>query len=90
MLNRRQFLTLLPGFVFLPQARMNRKTRKRVFILEHYVAGFQFYDGPAVIGSLHVGDVLSLKREPGNPYNRSAIAGSSRVFSVCPARTTAR
>ena len=78
MLNRRQFLKLVPGFVFLPPAYMVTKTRKRVFILEQYVVGFQFYHGPTMIDSLQPGDSLCLQREPENSYDEMAVAIYSR------------
>lgn len=94
-MNRRQFLRLMPGFVFLPPAMVTKKARKEVFVLEHYVVGFQFYDGTALIDGLHVGDSLCLRREPDNPYDDMAIAiharnGSklgyvSRYHNVVPA-----
>jgi len=44
------------------------------YLKEVHVAGFQFHDGKAVWNKMHQGDGLSLKREPANHYDDTAIA----------------
>ncbi len=47
---------------------------RRIFILRTWIAGFQYYDGP----QLDIGDhrklLLTLLREPDNPYDQRAVA----------------
>jgi hypothetical protein len=37
------------------------------------VAGFSYYDGPAILDRLRPGDPVTLVREPGNPHDPRAI-----------------
>lgn len=46
----------------------------RTFTLfEGAVAGYQYYNGAAVISQLRIGDPLVLRREPDNPHDELAI-----------------
>ncbi len=38
------------------------------------VAGFQFWDGATVVGSIQAGDELELVPEPDNPHDPEAVA----------------
>jgi hypothetical protein len=53
---------------------MMKNSFPRTFTLyEGTVAGYEYYDGPAVISQLRVGDPLLLRREPDNPVDEWAI-----------------
>jgi hypothetical protein len=47
---------------------------RRVPVLEAFIRGFQYHDGPGVIGRMQAGDALQLVREPGNDFDENAIA----------------
>ena len=47
---------------------------KKVYLLECFVAGFQYYAGPGRLENMHKGDLLELRREPENEADKRAIA----------------
>jgi len=55
-------------------------SRKRVYLAEVFIAGFQYHEGMSgrVMRSLRKGDVLALKREPDNPHDANAVAVYAR------------
>lgn len=42
--------------------------------VDFHLAGFSYWDGAKIIGSLSPGDKLDLKVEPENPYDPEAVA----------------
>ena len=42
-------------------------------VFRGYVAGFQFHDGPEVVGQMTPGDDITLVREPANRHDANAI-----------------
>ena len=42
-------------------------------LLSTFIAGYQYHAGPRVEEDLHVGDALTLVREPDNPHDRLAV-----------------
>lgn len=62
---------IMPGWL-IPGALMVTGTGD-VKLYDGWVAGYRYYEGPAVEGNLYVGRRLRLHREPGNPYDEKAI-----------------
>ena len=42
-------------------------------LISFYIAGYKYYDGELFEKNLYIGNIVSLKREPGNPYDANAI-----------------
>jgi len=61
---------------------------KKVYLLECFVAGFQFYHGPAQLEKMRQGDLLDLRREPDNEADKKAIAVYHNLHKIgfIPAR----
>lgn len=79
-MRRRHFLHTLLGGLGIGLGRtvyakidQNQKRRKLI-LLESPLAGYQYHRAPAIWPFLQVGEPLHLKREPGNPYDRYAVA----------------
>ena len=45
----------------------------RILVQSSPLAGFQYHTGAAVWDALKVGDTLTLRREPDNPYDSNAV-----------------
>lgn len=45
-----------------------------ILLNKFYVAGFQYYDGPSIICDIQAGERLTLMAEPGNSYDKFAVA----------------
>gem|GEM_PF-111778 len=75
MVSRRQFFKKMSTLAFLPVVGpfIAPVQKQETFLFEGFVAGFSYYDGEKVLGRLEPGNLLILKREPGNPYDRLAI-----------------
>lgn len=77
MLRRRflKLLSLLPAAPVAAKALPPPLARAlpRVPLVDAFVAGYQFHDGPDVEGRLRVGDALTLERDGDNPYDPRAI-----------------
>lgn len=74
-MNRRQFITALTAAAPAPlllriAPAANAKT---IVLQESKLAGFQYHQGEKLWSKLHVGDPLTLTREPNNPYDTSAV-----------------
>ncbi len=67
-----------------------RKLRsyKKIYLLQCFIAGFQYYKGAKHIDSMKVGDILELRREPENEVDGNAIAviHNSCKIGFVPAR----
>lgn len=61
---------------------------KKVYLLECFVAGFQFYNGPQLLSNMQTGDLLELRREPDNEADTRAIAVYRNLHKIgfIPAR----
>lgn len=62
----------LYGLANLP-LEMVRQYQK-IYLLQCFVRGFQFYEGPKLIGQINQSGLLELVREPENQYDKNAIA----------------
>lgn len=76
---RRRFIQLMGISIFAPflaKKAVAVEPKKKVFLQEVYVAGYQYHQGMTehVQSSLAVGQELSLMRETDNPYDQNAIA----------------
>ncbi|MBX2907225.1 MAG: HIRAN domain-containing protein [Taibaiella sp.] len=61
---------------------------KKIYLLECFVAGFQFYSGPERLEQMKEGDLLELRREPDNEADSRAIAVYHNLHKIgfIPAR----
>jgi len=60
------------GMAVLPPLAL--KQYKKLYLLQCFVRGFKFYDGPQLLDTMKEGSLLELVREPGNKYDECAIA----------------
>ncbi|MEJ2464780.1 MAG: HIRAN domain-containing protein [Candidatus Thiodiazotropha sp.] len=79
MLRRNVLQTLLTGVGINLSRQVYAKivpiqSRRRVLLQESPLAGFQYHRAAAIWPFLRVGEPLRLRREPGNPHDRYAIA----------------
>lgn len=47
---------------------------QNIYLLQSFIRGFQYYEGPKLLAQMHEGDLLELVREPHNPHDGYAIA----------------
>jgi hypothetical protein len=75
-MKRSGFLKTLTALVAIPFAAVENilPERKRTALIEVPVRGFQYYDGPGLLGEMGALDRLLLVREPENRYDHNAIA----------------
>jgi hypothetical protein len=76
-MNRLSFISrliTLGGLSFLSGKAISTKQFKKFYLLQSFVRGFKYYDGPALINQMKEGDLLELVREPDNEYDPCAIA----------------
>lgn len=74
-MKRKDFLKRLSGaaaFMLLPLSKL--AARKKTWLLQFHIRGFQYYQGPDLIRRMSPGDTLTIAREPGNKYDPQAIA----------------
>ncbi len=74
-MNRSEFLKNIIGLfgvAVLPP--MAFKNYQKIYLLQCFVRGFQFNDGPQLLDVMKEGSLLDLVREPDNPYDACAIA----------------
>jgi len=74
MFTRRAFLKTLVALGLWPGVTDSGRRARSVVLLETWVAGFRYHQGPRVQHRLRVGQPLVLRREPANPYDDRAIA----------------
>jgi hypothetical protein len=78
MMQRSDFIKALLailGLSFVPEwAQASVVHYKKYYLLQCFVRGFRFYDGPALLGKMKEGGELQLVREPENEYDECAIA----------------
>ncbi len=68
-----QNLASLFGLSVLPKSILI-KQYIRIYLLQSFIRGFRFYDGPKLLEQMNEGDLLELVREPENEYDNCAIA----------------
>ncbi len=76
-MNRLSFISrliALGGLSFLSGKTISTKQYQKFYLLQSFIRGFQYYDGPALINQMKEGDMLELVREPDNEYDPCAIA----------------
>jgi hypothetical protein len=61
------------GFSLLPGKSMQAKQYRKFYLLQCFVRGFQYYEGPSWISQMKEGDLLELVREPDNAYDQAAM-----------------
>jgi hypothetical protein len=68
-------LLAILGLSFVPEwAQASVVHYRKYYLLQCFVRGFRFYEGPLLIGRMKEGDELQLLREPDNEYDECAIA----------------
>jgi hypothetical protein len=76
-LSRRTFLRRLSAVPFgLFGIRLPLKVEpepRQTVVGRYYVAGFQYYRGPELIGRIHPGEAVCLAAEPENPHDPMAV-----------------
>jgi len=60
------------GLAVLPPLAV--KQYQKLYLLQCFVRGFKFYDGPQLLNNMKEGSMLELVREPDNKYDECAIA----------------
>lgn len=67
-----QRLIAIAGFgSFSPQSLI---AKRKIYLLQFFVAGFRHYKGMELLQYMEVNDLLELRREPGNEHDECAIA----------------
>ncbi len=76
-MKRIEFLKTLLGLPFVGYSIARKlqpgHNKQRCLINKLYVAGFQYYKGPAVINEIKKGEELQLKASPKNVYDKFAV-----------------
>ena len=75
-MKRSHFIKGVAGFLgvsLLPQY-ITVKQYQRIYLLQSFVRGFGYYEGPELLQKMRKGDMLELVREPKNEYDDCAIA----------------
>lgn len=74
-MTRGNFLRNLLGLYGIASIPMELvKQYQKVYLLQCFVRGFQYYEGPKMIAELNESGLLALVREPFNKYDSKAIA----------------
>lgn len=76
-MDRSYFLKALIGLPFggsLAKKLQSKNGEPKYLLNKFYVAGFQYYKGPSVIEEIEKGDILRLKADPENEYDRFAVS----------------
>jgi len=47
--------------------------KERPKYIHDYITGWRYYDGESVFPKLKIGNILQLKRQPTNPYDKYAV-----------------
>ena len=63
----------IPFSGFIAKSVLAKSPTKLYLMNKFIVAGFQFYDGPQLLGKLHVNNKLNLIAEPENPHDKYAV-----------------
>lgn len=74
-MKRSDFLQRLIGVATLGKIPVSvLYTKRKIYLLQCFVAGFRHYRGMELLGEMEVNDFVELKREPENEYDDFAIA----------------
>lgn len=75
MTRREIFRLLLAGPLasLVPRGSKARPETPRRLLNRFSVAGLRYYEGPALLAMIRKGDMLDLKADPGNAYDRFAV-----------------
>ena len=74
-MNRLQFIQNLIGFYGIASLPIElSKEFDKIYLLQFFVRGFQFYEGPNVINQISENTLVNLVREPNNEYDEYAVA----------------
>lgn len=74
-MNRSTFLRNLIGLYGIASLPLqNVKQFQKVYLLQCFVRGFQYYEGPKIIKKINKSGLVELVREPDNSYDSNAIA----------------
>ena len=71
--SRRTFLGLLAASPLFGAKAVRAKKAKEYKLNVFSVAGFQYHDGPKLLGLIRPGDRLGLAAEPDNPHDKYAV-----------------
>ncbi len=85
-MNRRKFISrLLSSFALISAATVARPVlaaKSKLTLLITELAGFQYYAGKRIWPKIAHGDELDLLREPGNSYDKKAVAIFCKGFKI--------
>lgn len=75
-MNRTDFVKGIIGFIGVAALPKNIEVKRyqRIYLLQSFIRGFRFYEGPNLLGKMQEGDMLQLIREPKNEHDSCAIA----------------
>jgi hypothetical protein len=74
-MTRGNFLKNLIGFYGIASLPLEMvKQYQKVYLLQCFVRGFQYYEGPKIINKINTSGLLEMVREPDNEYDPCAIA----------------
>jgi hypothetical protein len=74
-MTRGDFLRNLIGFYGIASIPLEMvKQYQKVYLLQCFVRGFQYYEGPKIIKQINKSGLLEMVREPDNEYDPCAIA----------------
>jgi len=74
-MERKAFLQSLIGIAGLTAfSKVEFSTYEKVYLLQCFIRGFQYYEGPEIIEEINKIGQVELVREPENPYDSNAIA----------------
>lgn len=74
-MKRSEFLRNLIGLYGIASLPIDMvKQYQKIYLLQCFVRGFQYYDGPKIIDEINKSGLLELVREPDNKYDECAIA----------------
>lgn len=74
-MKRSEFLRNLIGLYGIASLPIDMvKQYQKIYLLQCFVRGFQYYEGPKIIDEINKSGLLELVREPDNKYDECAIA----------------
>lgn len=74
-MNRSTFLKNLIGLYGIAALPLEMvRQYQKVYLLQSFVRGFRFYEGPDIIREINKSGLLELVREPDNKFDKNAIA----------------
>lgn len=74
-MKRFQFIKgLIAATVVSALPRQKSTVYQKIYLLQCFVAGFRYYTGKNILSKFRIGDMLTMKREADNKYDKNAIA----------------